>query len=124
MDQYLTEPSRNAPLIHFRVDGSMRIKGRSIHENVAEFYQPAFEWVDEYLKDPADVTCIEIELEYFNSASAKYIIKLLQKFKEVIFSDKKYVINWYYEEGDEDILEKGEYFSSVLSVPFKFTETT
>jgi hypothetical protein len=30
---------------------------------------------------------------------------------------KKFIINWYYEEGDEDILERGEYFSSILDVP-------
>ena len=34
--------------------------------------------------------------------------------------DKKYIINWYYEEGDEDILEKGEYISSVLNIPFNY----
>jgi len=122
MDQYLVEPARNAPLIHFRPDGSMRIKGRSIHENVAEFYQPAFNWVDEYLNSPPEITCIDIQLEYFNSASAKYIIKLLQKFKKVLFCNKKFFINWYYEEGDEDILEKGEYFASVLDMPFNFIE--
>jgi hypothetical protein len=30
------------------------------------------------------------------------------------------MINWYYEEGDEDILEKGENISSVLDVIFNF----
>jgi hypothetical protein len=30
------------------------------------------------------------------------------------------MINWYYEEGDEDILEKGENISSVLDVTFNF----
>jgi hypothetical protein len=30
------------------------------------------------------------------------------------------VFNWYYEEGDEDILERGEYFASVLDVRFNF----
>jgi hypothetical protein len=31
---------------------------------------------------------------------------------------EKYIINWYYEESDEDINEKGEYFSSFPEVPF------
>jgi hypothetical protein len=34
--------------------------------------------------------------------------------------NKKYSINWYYEEGDEDILEKGEDISSALNIPFNF----
>jgi len=124
MDQYRLEPGRNTPLIDLRPDGNIRLSGRSIHENVAEFYQPIFEWVDEYLLDPPDSTCIDIQLEYFNSASAKYVIKLLQKFRKVLFKDKKLIINWFYEEGDEDILERGEYFSSVLDVTFNFVEVS
>jgi hypothetical protein len=38
----------------------------------------------------------------------------------VTLKNKKFVVNWYYEEGDEDILERGEYFSSVLDIPFNF----
>jgi hypothetical protein len=34
--------------------------------------------------------------------------------------NKKYIINWYYDEGDEDIIEKGEYISSITEVPFNF----
>jgi hypothetical protein len=122
MDQYRIEPERNTPLIHLKPDGNMKISGRSIHENVAEFYQPSFDWVEEYILDPPDSTRIDIQLEYFNSASAKYIIKLLQKFRKVLVKDKKLFINWFYEEGDEDILERGEYFSSVLDIDFNFVE--
>lgn len=122
MDQYKIEAGRNTPMIHLKPDGNMKIFGRSIHENVAEFYQPSFDWVDEYLLDPPESTCIDIQLEYFNSASAKYIIKLLQKFRQVLFRDGKLFINWFYEEGDEDILERGEYFSTVLDITFNFVE--
>ncbi len=124
MDQYRIEPKRNTPLIHLNPDGNMKISGRSIHENVAEFYQAPFDWVEEYIINPPDATRIDIQLEYFNSASAKYVIKLLQKFRKVLIKDKKLYINWFYEEGDEDILERGEYFSSVLDIDFNFVEIT
>lgn len=124
MEHFRIEADRNTPLISLKPDGIMAIKGRSIHENVVEFYSPAFEWADEYIKDPADLTCIDIQLEYFNSASAKYIIQLLQKFRKVLVLDKKFVINWYYEEGDEDILERGEYFALVLDLPFNFIKVS
>ena len=122
MESYRIDADRNTPLISLKADGIMTIKGRSIHENVAEFYKPAFDWAEEYVLQPADVTCIDIQLEYFNSASAKYIIQLLQKLRKVLFADKKFIINWYYEDGDEDILERGEYFASVLDVPFNYIE--
>jgi hypothetical protein len=80
--------------------------------------------VIEYIKTPADVTCLDITLEYFNSASAKLLIQLFLKISFVQLKNKKFIINWYYEEGDEDILERGEYFSSVLNIPFNFIRVT
>jgi hypothetical protein len=32
-------------------------------------------------------------------------------------------VNWYYEEGDDDILERGEYYSSILDLEINFIET-
>jgi len=122
MDQFLIKPTRNTPEIVLKPDGNMRLKGRSIHENVADFYKGSLEWIGEYIKDPAETTCVDIQLEYFNSASAKYIIQLLQKLQMVTLKNRKYFINWFYEEGDEDILERGEYFSTVLDIPFNFIE--
>ena len=113
-------PTKTSPEILLSPEGLVKIKGRSIHEDVTEFYSPVDKWLDEYIKSPADVTCVDMNLEYFNSASAKVFIQLLEKIKHVAFKNKKFVVNWYYEEGDEDILERGEYFSSILDTPFNF----
>jgi len=32
------------------------------------------------------------------------------------------VINWYYEKDDEDMLEAGEDYESIIRVPFKMVE--
>ncbi len=122
MEKYQIRPSRNTPDIILTPEGSMRIKGRSIHENVAEFYEPLLDWADEYVLEPPPLTCVDIQLEYFNSASAKYIIQLLQRLQMVTLKNKKFLVNWFYEVGDDDILERGEYFSSVLDIPFKYIE--
>jgi hypothetical protein len=63
-----------------------------------------------------------MNLEYFNSASAKVFIQLLQKITYVTLKHKKFIFNWYYEDGDEDILERGEYFASVLDVPINYVK--
>ena len=65
-------------------DGIIKIRGRSIHENVTDFFKPVHQWIDEYIKDPADLTCVDMMLEYFNSASAKVFIQLLQKLTYVL----------------------------------------
>jgi hypothetical protein len=124
MKELKIPPTKTSPEILLTPDGDIKIRGRSIHENSIDFFKPVMEWLNEYVKEPADVTCIDINLEYFNSASAKIIIKLLQQLSYVKLKNKKFIINWYYEEGDEDILERGEYFSSVLNLPFNFTRIT
>jgi len=120
MHELRIEPGRNTPEIVLNPEGYIRIKGRSIHENAEEFYQPVVEWVKTYIENPAEVTVVDIRIEYFNSPSARTLIRILQKLVYVAVRGKKCVFNWYYEEGDEDILERGEYFSSILSVPFNF----
>jgi hypothetical protein len=124
MKELKIPPTKTSPEILLTPDGVIKIRGRSIHENSIDFFKPVMEWLNEYVKEPADVTCIDINLEYFNSASAKIIIKLLQQLSYVKLKNKKFIINWYYEEGDEDILERGEYFSSVLNLPFNYTRIT
>jgi hypothetical protein len=120
MEELRIAPTKNTPEVILNPEGIIRIIGRSIHENVTDFFEPIEDWVTEYIEVPAEVTCVDINLEYFNSASAKIFIHLLQKITFVSLKHKKFIFNWYYEDGDEDILERGEYFSSVLDVPFNF----
>ncbi len=123
MKEFRISHTRNSPEIIMRPDGLIRISGRSIHPNAADFFRPFEEWVGEYVKDPADLTSVDVCLEYFNSASAKVFIHILERIKQVTLKNKRFIFNWYYEVGDEDILERGEYFSTVLGVPFNFIMT-
>jgi len=123
MEELRISPSKNTPEIILNPEGIIKIRGRSIHENVAAFFSPVEDWISGYINVPADVTCVDINLEYFNSASAKVFIHILQKITYVTLKHKKFIFNWYYEDGDEDILERGEYFASILDVPFTFIKT-
>lgn len=120
MEELRISPTKNTPEIILNPQGIIRIKGRSIHENVKAFFEPVEDWISEYITVPAEITSVDMNLEYFNSASAKVFIHILQKVTYVTLKHKKFVFNWYYEDGDEDILERGEYFSSVLDVRFNF----
>lgn len=120
MKELRIAPTKTSPEIILNPDGIVKIRGRSIHENVTDFFAPVEDWISGYILAPAEVTCVDLNLEYFNSASAKVLIHLLQKITYVSLKHKKFIINWYYEDGDEDIYERGEYFASVLDVPFHF----
>lgn len=120
MEELKIAPTRNTPEIIFKPDGIFKIRGRSIGENVTVFFAPVENWITEYVQTPAEVTCVDINIEYFNSGSANMFVNLLRKITHVSFKHKKFIFNWYYEEGDDDILEHGEYFASALDVPFNF----
>ncbi len=80
-------------------------------------------WVDEYLSNPAEITYVIIAFEYLNSFSTTILVSILRKLSQVILQSKKLVIQWYYDEDDEDILERGEYISSTFDIPIKFILT-
>ncbi len=102
--------------------GIVEIKGRSIPENSIEFYRPIVEWLEEYSKEPQQLTTVNIQLEYFNTSSSKCILDVFKKLEAIKKARNEVVINWYYEEDDEDMLEAGEDYESIIRIPFKMIE--
>ncbi|HPF93249.1 MAG TPA: DUF1987 domain-containing protein [Tenuifilaceae bacterium] len=102
--------------------GVIEIKGRSIPENSIEFYKPVVDWLEEYAKSPAQKTVVNVQLEYFNTSSSKCILDVFKKLEVLKKDQNDVVINWYYEEDDEDMLEAGEDYESIIKVPFKMIQ--
>ena len=123
MDNLLIESTKKTPDVAFNVDGRMRISGRSIPEDASRFYDELFDWVNVYCQSPPESTTIDIELEYFNSGSSKALLHILRALTEIVKKGNKLTINWYYEEGDDDIMERGEYYESILEIKFNFIQT-
>ncbi|HSA04828.1 MAG TPA: DUF1987 domain-containing protein, partial [Tenuifilaceae bacterium] len=67
-------------------------------------------------------TVVNIRLEYFNTASSKCILDVFKKLEVLKKNSNDIVINWYYEEDDEDMLEAGEDYESIIKVPFKMIQ--
>lgn len=102
--------------------GAIEIKGRSIPENSIEFYKPIVDWLEEYNQGPAAKTVVNVQLEYFNTSSSKCILDVFKKLENLKKNQKDVLINWYYEEDDEDMLEAGEDYESIIKVPFKMIQ--
>jgi hypothetical protein len=123
MDPIKIEGTPKTPTVEFdAVSGKIVIKGRSIPENSIEFYKPLVDWLDQYAESPSAKTEVNIQLEYFNTSSSKCILDVFKKLEVVHRASKDVVINWYYEEDDEDMLEAGEDYQSILKIPFKMIE--
>ncbi len=116
--------TNKTPYIKFDPNtGVLEMKGRSIPENAVEFYKPLVDWLDKYAQDPKEHTVVNVQLEYFNTSSSKCILDVFKKLEDINKQEgKEVVINWYYEEDDEDMLEAGEDYQSILKIPFKMIE--
>ncbi len=123
MEPIKIEGTPKTPTVHFdAASGAIEIKGRSIPENSIEFYKPLIDWLGNYLNGPAALTTVEIQLEYFNTSSSKCILDVFKKLEAIYKSGHEVIINWYYEEDDEDMLEAGEDYQSIIKIPFKMCE--
>lgn len=98
--------------------GLLEITGRSNPENTIEVFKPIVSWVEEYLQHPGEKTTINIQLEHFNTSSSKSLIGILKRLEVLKKEGREVVVNWYYDADDEDILEAGENFESVVEIPF------
>jgi len=73
------------------------------------------------MTDPDD-TIVDIELEYFNTASAKIILSLFKKISKVKEMGKELKINWSYTEDDEIIRDSGFDFAKLARLDFNMIE--
>lgn len=123
MESISIEGTPKTPTVNFdNTTGIIEVKGRSIPENSIEFYRPLVEWLEEYSKEPKDLTTVNIQLEYFNTSSSKCILDVFKKLEAIKKARNEVIINWYYEEDDEDMLEAGEDYESIIRIPFKMIE--
>lgn len=123
MNSLVLEGSPKTPSINFDGEnGAFLIEGRSIPENSLDFYKPVMEWLDSYVNEPQEETKVSIRLEYFNTSSSKCILDVFKKLETIFKRGKKVIINWHYELDDEDMLEAGEDYQSIVKIPFNMIE--
>ena len=120
MDNINIESTSKTPKVDFHVgSGVLEIAGRSLPENSTEFYKPVFDWLDQYIEESNSNTSFNFKLEYFNTSSSKCILDILRKLEKLHKTGKSVVVNWYYEEDDEDMMEAGENYQRIVSVPIE-----
>jgi hypothetical protein len=125
MEKYSIDGTPKTPTISFDLgSGVLEIKGRSIPENSIEFYKPLVDALDKYAGAPKSATNVNIQLEYFNTSSSKCILDVFKKLENINKNGSAVVINWHYEEDDEDMLEAGEDYQAIINVPFKMVQVS
>lgn len=99
--------------------GKFEISGRSMPEDVASFYSPVMDWIDEYFQNPNSKTVFNFKLTYFNTASSKLILDIMVKLEDMQSNGNDISIKWHYPDIDEDMKEAGEEYAEMIEVPFE-----
>lgn len=123
MEKVFIEPTRTTPLINFDPDeGLLEMKGRSSPENSIQFYHAVMVNLEQYAISGGSDFTVNIAFEYFNTSSSKCLFDVFKRICKIENSGREITINWYYEEGDEDMMEAGEDYSDLLDLDFNFFE--
>ncbi len=123
MGNFFLSRGPKTPAVKFNADeGHLELKGPSIPDNSEEFYRPLIQWVESYGTQPKPQTTVDVEIEYFDVSSSKFILDLFRKLEAINGKGTEVSINWYYEYGNDDIREAGEVYQAIISVPFKIIQ--
>ena len=119
MEDLYVDSTDSLPLIDFNAEGRLKLEGKSIPEDAVKVYEPLIEFIDE-LK--AENVVFDINLIYFNTATSKKLMEILRHL-DANNKVKQYLVNWHFEEGDEDSVEMAEIFEeSLLRADFRYLE--
>jgi len=100
-------------------DNQFEISGKSLPEDVVDFYQPVMDWITSYKEKPNARTEFNLKMIYFNTASSKQIMDVLMILEEMVEEGHEVVIRWHSKQSDEDMQEAGKEYEEMLEIPFE-----
>jgi hypothetical protein len=127
MRKLIIEKTTSSPKVNFDPEKNIfEISGESRPPDVTGFYNEILKWFDDYssflsrspeVKEPA---VFNLDFEYFNSSSAKYILDFCKQIAAARSKGKNVQVKWHYEKGDNDMLEVGKEMSRISRLPFEY----
>lgn len=104
------------------------IAGKSAPEDVRSLYYPVIEWMEEFVAETkkghnytdANPFRLKLDLEYFNSSSAKFLFDIFEQVKELSDDGIPVDIEWHYDEEDIDLREAGEDLALLAELHFRY----
>ncbi len=131
MEAFLHEATEFTPHVVLDPDNNIfEVSGFSRPEDVRTFYNPILKWLGDFESElgtplfPSrydnEAVKFVFKLNYFNSASAKFLLDVLMQINRLYTGGTKVEIAWYYEEGDDEILESGEELAEMVDFEFEF----
>ncbi len=115
----IQEELKNCPGITYYPDtNKLELVGRSIPENPEMIFRRLDDWITTHFEKSKELN-VNIQLEYINSGSSKYLYEILKRLTGFSRSGSVVRMKWLYEEDDEAMLELGEHYRDTAGIPLE-----
>jgi hypothetical protein len=129
MRKLIIDQTASSPKVILDPDKNIfKISGESRPADVATFYNEILNWFDDYsmyiekVKEGVNPVVFNLDFEYFNSSSAKYLLDFCKSIAKARSKGMNVAIKWHYEENDMDMFEAGREMSRIAKLPFEFSQ--
>jgi hypothetical protein len=96
MTELIIEQTPKTPQIELnQFTGDLIFSGKSIPENAAKIYEPALNWVKEYIQIANPTTNLRLNLEYYNTATAIWLTKIIKVLIRINNPDYTLIVHLY-----------------------------
>lgn len=102
--------------------GDLSISGRSIINDNPKFYNELINALEQYCLNPAPVTIVHVQLDYFGDQSSRSLLEVFKLLESLHLKKSDVSINWYYTYEDKEMRETGEDYEHLLNIPFRLVE--
>ncbi|MEJ5265744.1 MAG: DUF1987 domain-containing protein [Bacteroidales bacterium] len=129
-DTLFIDATEFTPEIHLNLSQrKLSFKGVSRPEDVIKFYHPAIQWLkdlEQKIRNQGDMRYaipsfhVEFRMSYFNSASSKMLLEILQILRRIKEMGIDIIVDWYYDANDEAMYEDGMDLSEAVDIAFNF----
>ena len=115
LEIFISKAKYTPEVILDKTNDLLSFKGVSYPENASKFYDPIINAAKNYVNDKTGTInkiTIEIDLDYFNTATAGALYKILY-----VFNDDPKInadLIWCYEKDDDDLYEAGKDFEYIF----------
>ena len=101
-----------------RETGVISMVGISYPQDAADFFNPVFDWLENYINEVRCTVTLNLYIDYLNTSSTKCLFDFIDRLEHYYKGGNDAQVNWYYEEHDEDIKETGLEFQEDMDLPF------
>jgi hypothetical protein len=114
---FLEKTTETPSIVLDPTHGVAEITGNCYPENAYDFFEPVRTWIEQYFLEGASNLAVQMNLNYINTASSKFLRELMTMLNNYYTNDKAIRVEWLYDEDDEDMEDLGKTFSLEFEMP-------